>query len=98
MTTTSTWEPQEDEDWDKDLTLPSPTVEWGHFVTQLNQDPREDSVTDSGLGMAVMEEGDADEVGDEEVESGDGEAAANVIPDTGVTDLTWDPEDPYLQQ
>ena len=44
-------------------------VESGHFVTQLNQDPREDLVTNSGMGMAAMEEADADMVGDEEVEA-----------------------------
>ena len=96
-TITSTSKPQEDEDWDKDLTLPPPTVEWGHFVTQLNQDPGEDSVADLGPGTAAMEEGDADTVGDKEVEGGDGEATANVIPDMGITDLTWDPQDLYLE-
>ena len=45
-------------------------VEWGHFVTQLNQDPREDSLTDSGQGTAEMEEGDADVAGCKEVETG----------------------------
>ena len=65
--TASTSEPQE-EDWDQDLALPTPTVELGHLVTQLNQDPWENSVTNSGQGMAAMEEGDADTVGDKEVE------------------------------
>ena len=76
MTTTST----SDKHWDKDLTLPPLMVEWGHFITQLNQDPREDSITDLGLYMAAMEEGDANMVGDEDVESGGVGAAANVIP------------------
>ena len=78
--TTSTSEPQE-EDWDQDLALSPPTVEWGHFVTQLTQDPREDYVTNSGQGTAAMEEGDVDMVGVKEVEERDGEAAASVIPD-----------------
>ena len=62
--TASTSKHQE-EDWDQDLALPTPKVKWGHLMTQLNHDPREDSVTDSGWGTAVMEEGDADTVGNE---------------------------------
>ena len=45
--TVFTTEPQE-EDWDQDLTLHTPTAKWGHLMNQLNQDPREDSVTNSG--------------------------------------------------
>ena len=64
-------------------------------MTQLNQDPREDSVTNSGRGTAAME-GDVDMAGDKEVEEQDGEATANVIPETGITDVAWDPKDPTL--
>ena len=60
-------EPPE-EDWDQNLALPAPLVKWGHLVNQLNQDPREDSVADSGWGTAAVEEGDTDTTGDEEVE------------------------------
>ena len=74
MTTTSTSEPQKDEDWDKDLTLPPPTAEWKHFVIQLNQDRGEGSITDLGLGTVVMEKGDAEvDTGDAEVNTGDAE-------------------------
>ena len=52
----------------------------GNFETQLNQDPREDSVADSGKGTAAMEEGDADAVGDEEVEEQDKGVTASAIP------------------
>ena len=95
MTTTSTSEPQEDEDLDKDLNLPPPTAEWKHFITQLNQDPWEGSITDSGLGTVAMEEGDTNTVGDEVVEGRDGEATADVIPNTDATnDLAWNVDDP----
>ena len=92
MTTTSTL----DEDSDKDLTLSPPTVEWGHFINQLNQDPREDSIPDSGLDTAVMEEVDADMAGDEEIESRGAGAVADVASDMTIADLTWDPKDLYF--
>ena len=83
----STSEPQE-ENWDQDPALSTPTVKWGHFMNQLNQDPREDSVANSGWGMAVMEEGDVDTVGDKEVEEWDEGATASAIPETGAADIT----------
>ena len=92
----STTEPQE-EDWDQDLALPTPSAEWGHLVNQLNQDPRQESVADSGCGNVSMEEGDADTAGDEEVEGQDEGAMAGEVPETKVTDITWDPEDPFLK-
>ena len=52
----STTKPQE-EDWDQTLALPTPSVKWGHLVNQLNQDPQENSVADSGWGMVAMEWG-----------------------------------------
>ena len=70
------------EDWDQNLALPAPTVEWGHLVNQLNQDPRENSVADSGQGMAAMEEGDTDIVGDKEVEEWEEGAMAGAVPET----------------
>ena len=81
--TASTTKSQE-EDWDQDLVLPPPTVEWQHLVNQTNQDPREDSVTDFGWGTAAMEEGDTDTVGDEEVEEWDEGATAGAVPETSV--------------
>ena len=53
-------EPQEEEDWDEDLSLPPPVPEWRHFITQLNQDPGDGSTADSGLGTIAMEEEDAE--------------------------------------
>ena len=91
---------QEEEDRDKDLSLPQPVLEWGHFVTQLNQDPGDSSTADSGLGTVAMEEEDAeaDTAGDEEVEGGDGEAAIDVCFDANATDnLVWNNSDPYFE-
>ena len=44
-----------------------------------------------------MEEGDTDTMGDEEVEEWEEGATARADPETKVTDITWDPEDPYLE-
>ena len=72
----------------------------GHFVTQLNQDPRDGSTVDSGLGIISMEEEDAeaDTARDEEVKGGDGEAAIDVALDANATDdLVWNDNDPYFK-
>ena len=47
--------------------------------------------------MAAMEEQDADTVGDEEVEAQKEGAMAGAVPETRVTDITWDLEDSYLK-
>ena len=91
---------QEEEDWDKDLSLPRPAPKWGHFVTQLNQDPGDSSTADSGLGTITMEEEDAeaDIAKDEEVKGGDGEAAIDVALDANATDdLVWNDNDPHFK-
>ena len=90
----STTEPQE-EDWDQALTLPTHMVKWGHLVNQLHQDPREDCGR-LRLGYGD-DEGDADTVGDEDVEEQDEETTASTVHETGVADITWDTEDPYLE-
>ena len=85
---------------DKDLSLPQPAPEWGHFVTQLNQDPGDGSTADSGLGTVTMEEeeAEADTARDEEVKGGDGEAAIDVTFDAHATDsLVWNDNDPYFE-
>ena len=66
-----------------DLSLPRPAPKWGHFVTQLNQDPGDSSTVDSGLCTIAMEEEDveADTARDEEVKGHDGEAAIDEIDD-----------------
>ena len=73
---------------------------WGHFVTQLNQDPGDGSTADLGLVTITMEEEDAkaDTAGDEEVKGGDGEAAIDVALDANATDdLVWNNNDPYFK-
>ena len=74
--------------------------EWGHFVTQLNQNPEDGSIVDSGLGTITMEEenAEADTARDEEVEGGDREAAIDVTLDASATDnLVWNNNDPYFK-
>ena len=90
----------EEEDWDRDLSLPRPAPEWRHFVTQLNQDPGDSSTADSGLGTITKEEEDveADTARDEEVKGGDREAAIDVALDANATyDLVWNDNNPYFE-
>ena len=91
---------EEEEDWDKELSLPWPAPKWRHFVTQLNQDPGDSSTVDSGLGTIKMEEEDAkaDTARDEEVKGGDGEPAVDVTLNGNATDgLVWNDNDPYFE-
>ena len=71
VTSTTTTTEHQGDDCAQDLSLPAPSIEWGHMVNQLNQDPQADLIVDSGHGTAVMEEGGADVAGDEEVEGRD---------------------------
>ena len=80
-----------------DLSLPMPSIEWGHMMDQLNQDPRADLIADSRHGTAVMEEGGADVVGDEEVEVRDERATAEAAVDVEARNLVWDPQDPLFE-
>ena len=50
--------PEEEEDWDADVTPPPcpPAPGLKDLVSQLNQDPRAESITDSGTGTTAMEE------------------------------------------
>ena len=54
-------------------------------------------MADSGQGTVAMEEGEADATCDEEVEGQDEGAMARAVPKIETTDITWDPEDPYLK-
>ena len=90
----------EEEDWDRDLSLPRLVPEWRHFVTQLNQDPGDSSTVELGLGTITIEEEDveADKAGDEEVKGGDGEAAIDVTVNANATnDLVWNDNEPYFK-
>ena len=44
-----------------------------------------------------MEESEADAVGDEEVQGQDEGTMARAAPEVGVANITWDPEDPFLE-
>ena len=50
--------PEEEEDWESDVMPPpcplAPGLE--DLVSQLNQDPRAEFITDSGIGTTAMEE------------------------------------------
>ena len=50
--------PEEEKDWDADVTLPlcPPAPGLKDLVSQLNQDPRAESITDSGIQTTAMEE------------------------------------------
>ena len=50
--------PEQEEDWDVDVTPPScpPAPGLKDLVSQLNQDPRTESITDSGIGTTAIEE------------------------------------------
>ena len=76
----STTEPQE-EDWEQELSLPAPLIEWEHVVKQTT----------------AMGENEADIAGDEEVKGQDEGATAGAAPGTGAANMTWDPEDPFLE-
>ena len=92
----ATDEPQGDDSvWD--LSLPVPSIEWGHMVNQLNRDPWADSIANSVHGMAVMEEGGTDVAGDEEVEGRDERVTAEATVGAEAGDLVWDPQDPFFE-
>ena len=71
----------QEEDWDQELSFPAPSIEWEHKVNQTT----------------AMGEIEADIVGDEEVKGQDEGATARAAPERGIADMTWDPEDPFLE-
>ena len=50
--------PEEEEDWDANVTPPPCALApgWKDLVSQVNQDPRAESITYSGIGTTTMEE------------------------------------------
>ena len=58
----------EEEDWDQELTFPTPLIDWEHAVSQA----------------AAMGEGEADIADDKEVETQGKGATARAMPETGV--------------
>ena len=90
--------PEEEEDWDADVTPPlcPPAPGLKDLLSQLNQDPRAESTADSGIGTAAMEEDvTLNAVREESVE--DETSCAILDHSSGPDDLTWNKEIPYLK-
>ena len=90
--------PEEEEDWDADVTPPPCPLApgWIDLVSQLNQDPRAESITDSGIGTTAMEEDvKSNAVREESVE--DETSCAILDHSSGPDDLMWNMEIPYLE-
>ena len=90
--------PEEEEHWDTDV-IPPPcplAPGWKDLVSQLNQDPRAESIADSGIGTTAMEEDvKSNAVREESVE--DETCCAILHHSSGPDDLTWKVEIPYLE-
>ena len=90
--------PEEEEHWDADVTphLCPPASGWKDLVSQLNQDPRAESITDSGIGTKAMEEDvKLNAVSEESVK--DETSCAVLDCSSGPDDLTWNIKIPYLE-
>ena len=90
--------PEEEEDWNADV-IPPPcplAPGWKDLVSQLNQDPRAESVADSGTGTIAMEEDvKLNAVREESFE--DETSCAVLDHSSGPDDLMWNVEIPYLK-
>ena len=94
----STTGPEEEEDWDADVTsLPCPPAPGlKDLVSQLNQDPRAESIADSGIGTTAMEEDvTSNAVREESVEDETSCAILNRF--SGPDNLMWNEDIPYLK-
>ena len=90
--------PEEEKDWDMDVTpsLCPPAPGLKDLVSWLNQDPRGESITDSGIGATAMEEDvTLNTVREESVK--DETSCAILDHSSGPDDLTWNEEIPYLK-
>ena len=90
--------PEEEEDWETDVTLPPcpPAPGWKDLVSQLNQDPRAESIADSGIGTTAMEEDvKSNAVREESVK--DETSCAILNHSSGPDDLMWNIKIPYLK-
>ena len=75
------------------------------MVSQLNQDPRAESIADSGIGTTAMEEDVKSNAVREDVESNavreesveDETSCAILDHSSGPDDLIWDTEIPYIK-
>ena len=90
--------PEEEEDWDADVTPPPFPTAPGlkDLVSQLNQDPRAKSITDSGIGTTAMEEDVASNAVREQSVK-DETSCAVLDHSSGPDDLRWNEEIPYLE-
>ena len=89
---------EEEEDWDAHVTPPlCPAAPgWEDLVSQLNQDPRAESIADSGIGTTAMEEDvELNAVREESVK--DETSCAILDHSSGPDDLMWNIEIPYLK-
>ena len=90
--------PKEEEDLDADVTPPPypPAPGLEDLVSQLNQDPRAESIADSGIGTTAMEEDvTLNAVREESVK--DETSCAILNHSSGPDDLMWNEEIPYLK-
>ena len=90
--------PGEEEDHDADVTPPlcPPAPGLKDLVSQLNQDPRAESIADSGIGTTAMEEDVASNTVREESVK-DETSCAILNHSSGPDDLTWNEDIPYLE-
>ena len=89
---------EEEEYWDMDIIPPPCSLAPGlkDLVSQLNQDPRAKSITDSGIGTTAMEEDvTLNAVREESVK--DETNCAILNHSSGPDDLTWNEQIPYLR-
>ena len=89
--------PKEEEDWNANVTPPPcpPAPGLKDLVSQLNQEPRVESITDFGIGTTAMEEDVAsDAVREESVK--DETSCAILDHSSGPDDLMWNEDIPYL--
>ena len=90
--------PKEEEDWDMDEMPPPcpPAPGLKDLVSQLNQDPRAESITYSGIGTSAMEEDvTSNAVREESVKD---ETSCSILDhSSGPDDLKWNNETPYLE-
>ena len=73
-----------------------PAPGWEDLVSQLNQDPRAESITDSGIGTTAMEEDvKSNAVREKSVKD---ETSCTILDHSSEPDdLTWNVEIPYLK-
>ena len=90
--------PEEEEDWDAEVTLPlcPPALGWKDLISQLNQDPRAESIADSRLGTtAMVEDVELNTVREESVK--DKTSCAVLNHSSGPDDLMLNVDIPYLK-